>query len=425
MDNRNQAENKIKILANIQHSITKDDYILQVEDCYLGYVELTVYYKQLHEEEISPIAEGILALLVEESPQNIQQISDLFYVDLSVINDAIQELQYLRKIKVVEGNQIVTNEETHPPILETYSRSIVINPQTLKIVDVEPFYHIPTERILPSNTEITDQDVSKLFSCLTEEQIEQWTYKQVAGPHMFQVTLYDHRQKLQRKVLFDEDGHEIYEMEKKQVELSHLLLPQRQPDAMIEKDEVATYLNTDSSWIFAMKSNIPIEIKTYIQSASTSTLLIISQFITNEEKRAIYIMETRSKGILTVFEVMHDYDLLFLSRKNVLQSTSYNQYALITDELYIQVNYLQIQSIIVNLAKESIGEQSLKAFIYLVEQQTEVDVLRSIIEELAKSASSNDLMHRGRILDNYALYKTLAKEAYELGIQAHAQEVKL
>jgi hypothetical protein len=422
MDICYQVETKEKLLANIQRNISNGDYILQVEDCYLGYTEVTVHYKHLQEVELSPIALGILDLLEIESPQKIEELSDIFCAHEATIYHSIQQLQYVNKVKV-KGQYIVGIQGFNQSYMKVNSLSVVINPQTLKPVDIEPIYHIPTEQIIPNNIKLTLEDIAILLPNLEKEQIEYWDCHQIAGPHIYKVTIYNQLQKLQRKLLFDEAGHELYELERMEGDYSHLLLKHKHPDAVIDMDQVMGDLQqSKDNWIFAVKDRVPEGIQSFIQTSSLSSLLILDNTVPDEERRSSNLLEVRLKGKLTVFEFGHDYELLCIGRKKIFLKVSDKGFALYTD-IVVNQAHVEMQANIIELAKKKSNRQALKAFIYLVEQQTEVEILKSIITELAQYSSSNDLIHRAKVLDNYGVYNILAKETYELGIQAHAREV--
>jgi len=424
MGNFDQTKRIKNIRGIIEREIsTKEDILMQVQDCYLGYLDITIHYKKEQKTVLSPIAEGILSMFKNSAPLKILDLGDLFCVDKAVILQALQQLQRTHTLTLSHDEQIIELKEAEQPYV-IYAESIVINPTMLKKVDFELDYTIPEKMIVVNDHQLTDEDVYKLFPQLKHVQLLHWVSQSVAGPTMYKATIYNQVEKVQRVVLYNEDGQQLYEVERTMIDLSNVLLEQKEPDLIVPYNESMESLQSDVKWIVSVNDMVPDEVVSFIEQLKLPMLLLLGENVGDDELKTFDLLEKQSKGLLTVIQVPVAFDLIFVSEKMVLKQLSEKQMALYKDKLFIASKQEQLQVALVELAKESNHPSAMKVFIYLVEQKTDSETLREIVQHLVSTSTSERLIQRGKILDNHG-YNNLAKEVYELGIIVHAREVNL
>lgn len=418
--NETQSIDKIRLLIE-RELIANGDRVMQIQDCYLGYFAITIQYVKEPAIMLSPIAEGIIGMFNKSNPLKLSDLSDLFCTDEAVILQALQQLQHTYIVTLSPDEQIVALTPIEQPHA-VYEESIVINPTVLKKVEFESDYTIPCKQIVAHERELTEENVYKLFPHLEDGQLQQWTSRLVAGPHLYKVTLYNQADREQRVVLYNEDGQLLYEMERTSIDLSGALLEQQEPDWIVSFKEGMERLHADESWTICCNESLPRPVVALIEHLKKPVLLLFGENVQADELKKIDILEKQSKGLLTAIPLQIAKDFMFIGEQVVVKQLSKEQLAIYEEPLFIASKQEQIKQALIELAKQSDSPIAMKVFIYLVEQKTANDILRNIVLHLAPTSASERLIQRGKILDNHG-YKILAKEVYELGITAHAQEV--
>lgn len=425
MGNFNQTERINKLTTTIQQELAKqEDILMQVEDCYFGYLQLTAYFKEEQMTALHPMAKAILEIVQSGAVIQVAKVAALFCVDESIVYEALKQLQQRYSIVLNTGGCITKIEPVAEANITVYTQSLIINPKMRKVIEFEPDYSISSNQIVSNEAVLTRSDVLKLFPHIKENQLVDWFSHQVAGPHMFKVTIYNQIEKVKRVVLYNDEGQQLYEVEREAVDLTDVLIENLQPKAIISYEEGMTTLQGDTNWMIAVQDEVTEDVLAFLRQVSAPTLVLLNEKLPSEQIKTLDIIEKHSRGLLTVIQSKHPFDLLCISEARVLQKITKNQLALYTDSLFIQTKQQQIQQLLIELATAFETPDALKSFIYLIEQKVDEQTLQQIFSDFSETWSSDGLMHRGKILDNHG-YKKLAKEVYDLGIKVHAQEVNL
>lgn len=423
MVNIHQTEKLTSIAQIIEQQVSKEEVLLRVEDCYLSYEQVVVQIEQKQTCTHDPFTQVVLEALHIRTPITVQQLADLFCADRALIYKVIQQLQQTHRIQMA-ANDVINSLQEMGVAYEVQQKTCIINSQKKKVVHFEPDYTVPLQKIVKQSVDLTQEDLTQLFLEIEGQEIKDWFSYPVAGPRMYKATIYNENEMLQRVVLYDEEGQLLYEMHREQVDLTAKLIERQSPRSVVSEAHIVKQLYNEESWSIVLKERIAEELISFLEQVKTPVLVVANEHVLSVQTKRFDLLEKSSKGLVTIIKMAHSFGDFYINEQQVFQKLSNDHFSLYEDGRFIQIRQRQLQSALLEFAKQFDKVDALKTFVYLVEQKIEEALLQSIFEEVSLTWSSDELMHRGKILDNHG-YKKLAKAVYDLGIKAHAQEVNL
>lgn len=425
MFNQNQKQNII--LEQLREQLPSSQTLVRIDPFYKAFYEVSVLYREKGLMEIDGVVQSILNLLEVELHQNKTSdfLTGLLGIEKADFNRNIQRLQELGLVKKSNNSWSKANTSVE---YETYLEKLfIIDPQTNQVVDRDVHYHIPMDQLYPPAKSVNwnKQLVVNLDAQLEGAVIQTVQSRLVGGDLMQLAIIYDEPNQQEKHVLYHLDGTEIEVMHLEDIDPdTYTLLDITEADltavSLVEWDQVLQHIGT-TNFTLIIKDEMPPDFTLVLQNAMKQRVLYYDLSLPTEQVKALKRIEQRSKGLLTLIGIEHDWPITLLTD---------DYYYILTDEIRrgAQLEILgykrkQLEQFTINIAKQA-NDEGLYTFNYLIEKRIDVATMRRITDAFLEVANSDQIIQRGRILERILSYEKLSKELYEIGVMRHGEEMK-